>query len=163
LRGKRLAVLGLAFKGDTDDVRESPAIEIVQALLREGTSVCVYDPAGTAKARPMLPARGIEYAKGPYNAMNGADALLILTDWQEFGALDLQEVRDRLKYPIVIDGRNLYEPDQMAEAGLIYHSIGRAVGVPKHLAPVVGHPREETVVSGPLRESVAATQAAVTV
>ena len=163
LRGKRLAVLGLAFKGDTDDVRESPAIEIIQALLREGANVCAYDPAGVTKAQPVLPAEGVDYAKGPYVAMSGADALLVLTDWKEFAALDLQQVRERLKYPIVIDGRNLYEPSQMAEAGLIYYSIGRAVGVPKDMAPVLSYRQEEGAdYTQPFLEPVGAAQPAVT-
>ena len=131
LRGKKLAILGLAFKADTDDVRESPAIEIIDALRREGAYVRAYDPAAIAKSKELLGEKGIEYAKDAYDAIAGSDALLILTEWKEFSSLDLNRVRSLLKYPIVIDGRNLYEPRKMAEAGLIYHSIGRAVGVPK--------------------------------
>jgi UDPglucose 6-dehydrogenase len=143
LRGKRLAVLGLAFKGDTDDIRESPAIEIIEALLREGATVRVYDPAATEKAAGVLPRTGIEFANDPYAAAANTDALLILTEWPEFASLDLSRVRSLLKYPIVIDGRNLYEPQKMSEAGIIYHSIGRGVGVPDQMSSVVhGSDRE---------------------
>ncbi len=148
LRGKRLAVLGLAFKGDTDDVRESPAIEIIEALLREGATVRAFDPAAGGKAERML-SKGASFASSPYDAATGADALLILTEWREFANLDLQKVRALLKYPIVIDGRNLYEPQKMADAGLIYHSIGRNVAVPKQMESVVhGTADNERVTDG---------------
>jgi UDPglucose 6-dehydrogenase len=137
LRGKRLAVLGLAFKGDTDDIRESPAIEIIEALLREGTTVRVYDPAATEKALLVLPSNGVVMATDPYQAAANSDALLILTEWPEFASLELSRIRSLLKYPIVIDGRNLYEPQEMTDAGLIYHSIGRSVGVPPQMSSVV--------------------------
>jgi UDPglucose 6-dehydrogenase len=137
LRGKKLAVLGLAFKGGTDDVRESPAIAIVEALLREGAQVRAYDPAATAKARLIVPKDGVSYASDPYDAAEGCDALLVLTEWKEFADLDLDRVRSALKYPIVIDGRNLYDPQEMADAGLLYYSIGRAVAVPPAMSSAV--------------------------
>jgi UDPglucose 6-dehydrogenase len=137
LRGKQLGVLGLAFKGDTDDIRESPAIAIIEALLKEGCSVKVFDPAATSRAKEALPQKGVTYANDPYDAATGSDALLILTEWKEFAQLDLAKLHAGLKYPIVLDGRNLYRPEQMAAAGLIYHSIGRASGVPEHMAGVI--------------------------
>jgi UDPglucose 6-dehydrogenase len=124
LRGKRLGVLGLAFKGGTDDIRESPAILLVQELLREGCHICAHDPAAMGRAREVLPA-SVEYTAGPYEAAAGADALLILTDWEEFAALDLDRLRKLLKYPIVIDGRNLYDPAFMSAHGFSYYSVGR--------------------------------------
>ena len=139
LRGKRLAVLGLAFKGDTDDVRESPAIAIIQALLREGVQVQVYDPAAMPKAKEVLPSNNVVYANDPYEAAANCDALLILTEWTEFSNLDLRRIRLLLKHPIVIDGRNLYATDRMTSAGLIYYSIGRAVGVPEPMSPIARH------------------------
>jgi UDPglucose 6-dehydrogenase len=139
LRGKRLAILGLAFKGDTDDVRESPAIAIIQALLREGAGVQVYDPAAMPKAKEILPTKGVSYAKDPYEAAANCEALLILTEWQEFTNLDLRRIRLLLKQPIVIDGRNLYPTDRMTSAGLIYYSIGRAVGIPEPMSPIARH------------------------
>jgi UDPglucose 6-dehydrogenase len=139
LRGKRLGVLGLAFKGDTDDIRESPAIAIVEALLKEGALVRAYDPAAIPKARTVPAIDRIDYAYDPYDAAAGCDALLILTEWSEFAALDLPRIRALLKHPIVIDGRNLYPPEQMRSAGLIYFSIGRAVAIPDHMAGIAHH------------------------
>lgn len=139
LRGKPLAVLGLAFKGDTDDVRESPAIEIVQALLKEGAHVRAYDPAAIPKASAVLATECVTYAADPYDAAVGCDALLILTEWKEFAALDLNRIQRLLKHPIVIDGRNLYQPDQMMSAGLIYYSMGRTVGFPEQMASIATH------------------------
>jgi UDPglucose 6-dehydrogenase len=124
LRGKRLAVLGLAFKGGTDDIRESPAILLVQALLQEGCQVAAYDPAAAVRAREVLNSN-TEFVGSAYEAAAGADALLILTEWEEFGSLDLERLYKELKYPIVIDGRNLYDPAIMAARGFTYYSIGR--------------------------------------
>jgi UDPglucose 6-dehydrogenase len=124
LRGKRLAVLGLAFKGGTDDVRESPAILLVQALLQEGCQISAYDPAANDRAREILGA-SIEYASSACEAAKEADALLILTEWEEFASLDLKQLRAALKYPIIIDGRNLYEPAAMIANGFTYYSVGR--------------------------------------
>src|SRR5882724_3490988 len=135
LRGKRLGVLGLAFKGGTDDIRESPAILLVQALLQEGCQIAAYDPAAMERAREVLNSK-TELVAGPYEAVQGADALLILTEWEEFASLDLDRVRKLLKYPIVIDGRNLYDPDAMASAGFTYYSVGRAATTP--VAPLNG-------------------------
>jgi UDPglucose 6-dehydrogenase len=134
LKGKRLAVLGLAFKGGTDDIRESPAIALVQSLLKEGSQVAVYDPAGMERAAGVLPAAGVTYATSAYEAAAQADALLILTDWEEFAALDLDRIHNLLRYPIVIDGRNLYHPEAMAERGLIYFSVGRPDAIPEKRA-----------------------------
>ncbi len=124
LKGKRLAVLGLAFKGGTDDIRESPAIALVRALLRENCAITAYDPAAMGRAREVLPA-GVEYADSAHAAAEDADALLILTDWEEFAALDLERLRARMKYPIIIDGRNLYDPALMESRGFTYISVGR--------------------------------------
>ncbi|HWC17285.1 MAG TPA: UDP-glucose/GDP-mannose dehydrogenase family protein [Terriglobales bacterium] len=125
LRRKRLAVLGLAYKGGTDDIRESPAIEIIRSLLREQSSIVVYDPAAMDRARQELTG-DVTYADDPYQAAVGADALLILTDWEEFGTLDLARIKGLLRYPIIIDGRNLYSRDVMQKHGFLYLSVGRA-------------------------------------
>ena len=124
LRRKRLGVLGLAFKGGTDDIRESPAIAVIQSLLREQASIRVYDPAAVTRAREVLNG-DVTYAKDVYDAAGGMDALLILTDWEEFGLIDLQKLKSVLRYPIVIDGRNLYSCDTMEEHGFMYVSVGR--------------------------------------
>jgi UDPglucose 6-dehydrogenase len=125
LRGKRLGVLGLAFKGGTDDIRESPALSIVQSLVNEGCHVTAYDPAAMARVQEVTGST-VQFVDSPSEAAKGSDALLILTDWEEFSGLDLDRLRDELRYPIVIDGRNLYKPEVMAEHGLTYYSVGRA-------------------------------------
>jgi UDPglucose 6-dehydrogenase len=135
LRGKNLGVLGLAFKGGTDDIRESPALFVVQALLQEGCKITAYDPAAMERAEAALASRptisaGIKFANSAYEAAHGADALLILTEWEEFATLDLNRLRSELKYPIVIDGRNLYDPESMAAQGFTYYSVGRATSHP---------------------------------
>jgi UDPglucose 6-dehydrogenase len=136
LRGKRLGVLGLAFKGGTDDIRESPAIAIVQSLLQQGSKITAYDPAGMNRAREVI-GNHISYANSSYEAAHDADALLILTEWEEFANLDLSRVRQELKYPIVIDGRNLYDPETMAAQGFTYYSVGRAASYPDGVPAVV--------------------------
>jgi UDPglucose 6-dehydrogenase len=136
LRGKRLAVLGLAFKGGTDDIRESPAIALVEKLVLEGCQIAAYDPAATERARPVLHA-SVEYAGNPYEAARGADALLILTDWEEFCRLDWKRIYGQLKDPIVIDGRNLYHPATMAEKGFTYYSVGRPLVAAEDAAETV--------------------------
>lgn len=130
LRGKKLAVLGLAFKGGTDDIRESPAIFLIQALLQEGCEISAYDPAACERARETLNS-SVRFAEDAYDTARGADALLILTEWEEFAALDLKRLRSELKYPIVIDGRNLYDPEVMASNGFTYYSVGRAAVSPE--------------------------------
>jgi UDPglucose 6-dehydrogenase len=134
LRGKHIGVLGLAFKGGTDDVRESPAILIVQALLQEGCKITAYDPAAMERAQEVIP--GLKCAGSAYEAAHAADALLILTEWEEFANLDLPRLHQELKYPIVIDGRNLYDPEVMASNGFTYYSVGRAASHPEG-APAV--------------------------
>jgi UDPglucose 6-dehydrogenase len=126
LRGKKLAALGLAFKGDTDDIRESPAIDVIRKLIAAGVSVSAYDPAAMEKAQAILPpSENMRYAADPYKAAEGADAVLILTDWVEFANLDLLRLNQALRFPIVIDGRNLYKPTVMQEQGFTYVSVGR--------------------------------------
>jgi UDPglucose 6-dehydrogenase len=126
LRGKRLGVLGLAFKGGTDDIRESPALKIIQMLREAGASICAYDPAAMERAQQVLPPNSsMSYVEDAYAAADNADALLILTDWAEFARLDLPRLRYTLRYPIVIDGRNLYDLGKMHELGFTYLSVGR--------------------------------------
>jgi UDPglucose 6-dehydrogenase len=131
LRAKRIGVLGLAFKGETDDIRESPAIDIVEMLLAEGCSVTAFDPAARARTEEVLPAGpNLRYVDDAYAAADDADALLILTDWSEFATLDLERINQALRYPIIIDGRNLYDPHVMMEHGFTYLSIGRPAAYP---------------------------------
>src|ERR1700739_2327833 len=127
-RGKRIGVLGLSFKGGTDDIRESPALDIVQQLLKEGCTVSAFDPAAMDRANEIIPASDrMRYVGDPYAAAQDADALVILSDWQEFGELDLDRLHYTLRYPIVIDGRNLYDPAAMVERGFTYLSVGRPI------------------------------------
>ena len=141
-RSKRLGVLGLAFKGGTDDIRESPAMLLVQELLREGCRICAYDPAAMERAKEVLKA-GVEFASDAYEAATGADALLILTEWEDFAALDLDRLRTLVKYPIVLDGRNLYDPAVMVEHGFSYYSVGRAAALTEELpARTISQKRE---------------------
>jgi UDPglucose 6-dehydrogenase len=131
LRGKRLAVLGLAFKGETDDIRESPAIDLVEMLIGEGCTIAAYDPAAMKRTELELPAGPqLRYATDVFDAAKDADALLILTDWAEFAQIDLHQLNAALRYPIVIDGRNLYDPAVMLQHGFTYLSVGRPAVAP---------------------------------
>jgi UDPglucose 6-dehydrogenase len=131
LRGKRLAVLGLAFKGDTDDIRESPAIDLVEMFLAEGCTITAYDPAAMVRAESELPpSKQMRYATSIDEAAKDADALLILTDWREFGRMDLTKLHSLMRYPIIIDGRNMYDPQKMMNNGFTYLSIGRPAATP---------------------------------
>ena len=138
LRGKRLGILGLAFKGETDDIRESPAIDMVEMLLAEGCSIAAYDPAAMKRAALELPATAqLRYVADSYAAAADADALLILTDWSEFAKLDLQRIYTSMRYPIVVDGRNLFDPKRMRDLGFTYISIGRPAVNPVRDAELV--------------------------
>ena len=131
LRGKRLGVLGLAFKGETDDIRESPAIDLIRMLLAEGCYITAYDPAAIKRAQEVLPeGPNLQYAVDAYDAARNADAMVILTDWSEFANLDLARLSKTLRYPIVVDGRNLYQPQTMTEHGFTYLSVGRVAAYP---------------------------------
>jgi UDPglucose 6-dehydrogenase len=138
LRGKRLGVLGLAFKGETDDIRESPAIDMVEMLLSEGCSIAAYDPAAMKRAEQELAAGPqLRYVADSYAAAVDADALLVLTDWTEFANLDLKRLYTLMRYPIVVDGRNLFDPQVMNQEGFTYISIGRPAVYPVHRGDLV--------------------------
>ncbi len=142
LRGKRLAVLGLAYKGGTDDVRESPALKIIRRLLDSEACIAAWDPAAMHRAAEVLPASSqMIYAEGIYEAAQDAHALLILSDWAEFARLDLPRLNRALKFPVVIDGRNLYRPSVMAEHGFSYISMGR----PGIYNAQMGKPRSQII------------------
>lgn len=137
LRGKHVAALGLAYKGETDDVRESPAIDIIRKLLQGGAWVTAYDPAATDRAKEVLPPdANLNYVGDLYEAVKDADAVVILTDWKEFANIDLERLKQALLFPIVIDGRNLYDPHIMIENGITYVSVGR----PKTFQTRIGRP-----------------------
>ena len=123
-RGKRVAMLGLTFKPNTDDMRDSPAIAIAQTLNDAKVSVAAYDPEGMQQARPLM--SEVEMMGDPYSAIDGADAVVIVTEWDAFRALDLNRVKSLLKAPVLVDLRNIYQPEAMREAGFAYTSVGRA-------------------------------------
>ncbi|WP_455373808.1 UDP-glucose dehydrogenase family protein [Limibacillus halophilus] len=123
VEGKTIAVLGLTFKPNTDDMREAPSLEILPALQKAGASVRAYDPEGMDEAESLLP--GVTFCKDAYEALEGADALTIITEWNAFRNLDLKRVKSLLKEPVFVDLRNIYEPAAMREAGFRYSSIGR--------------------------------------
>jgi UDPglucose 6-dehydrogenase len=134
LRGNCLAVLGLAYKGGTDDIGDSPAIEVVQRLLLEGAVIAAYNSAAMERAQTVLPMSDhLFYADNLYDCATDADAALILTDWEEFKSIDLNRLSRTLKYPLVIDGRNLYRPATMVGHGFTYISMGRPDASPLHL------------------------------
>ncbi len=124
LKGRRIAVWGLAFKPGTDDMREAPSLTLIEALLDEGVSVCAHDPAALDHARTLIGNR-IDYAETNYEALAGADALVVVTDWNEYRHPDFERVKRALKQPVIVDGRNLYDVEKMRELGVRYHSIGR--------------------------------------
>ena len=120
----RIAMWGLAFKAGTDDIREAPSLRLIEDLLEEGASICAHDPAATDHTRALLGSR-IDYAETNYGALADADALVVVTDWNEYRQPDFDRVKQGLKQPVIVDGRNLYDINRMREIGLRYYSIGR--------------------------------------
>ncbi len=123
LNNKTIAILGLSFKPDTDDMREAPSIGIVAKLQEEGAKIRAYDPQAMEVAKKILP--DITYCETPYQAAEDSDALIIITEWDEFKNLDLLKVKKLLKQPVIIDGRNIFDPSRMRELGFSYHGVGR--------------------------------------
>lgn len=123
LKNKRIAILGLSFKPDTDDIREAPSIKIIEKLLSQGAILQVYDPEAMKKSKKIFPS--LTYCKNPYEVCKKAELLLILTEWEEFKNLNLKRVRKLLQKPYLIDGRNIFEPERMKKLGFIYEGIGR--------------------------------------
>jgi UDPglucose 6-dehydrogenase len=121
--GKTIALLGLTFKPNTDDMRDAPALDIVPTLQDEGAKVRAFDPEGMKEARHML--KDVAFASGPYECVQGADAVVIITEWDQFRALDLDRMKDALKTPVVVDLRNIYRPQEMEAKGFKYVSVGR--------------------------------------
>jgi UDPglucose 6-dehydrogenase len=123
VKGKKIGLLGLAFKPNTDDMRDAPSIDIVEALLAAGAKVHAFDPEAMEQAKPMM--GGITFEEEPYACANGADALAIVTEWDAFRALDLKRVKESMNKPVLVDLRNIYRPADMVKRGFIYTSIGR--------------------------------------
>ncbi|MGH9380290.1 MAG: UDP-glucose dehydrogenase family protein [Thermoanaerobaculia bacterium] len=135
VRGKTVALLGLSFKPETDDIRESPALDIARQLLERGATVQAFDPAAMGEARRELPA--LDYRQNAYDAARGADGVVIATEWNVFRKLELERLKALLRRPLIVDLRNVYEPQKMVEAGFEYESIGRP------LAAMSGQPEEQ--------------------
>ena len=123
MKNKTIGVLGLAFKPDTDDMRFAPSIDIIQDLQNEGAKIKAYDPEAMEKAKNML--KDIIYCNNPYDAAKDADALVIVTEWNEFKELDMQKIKKLMKHHLIIDGRNIYNPEYMKKLGFHYISMGR--------------------------------------
>jgi len=124
--GRKIAMLGLTFKPNTDDMRDSPSLDIVPGLLEAGATIAAYDPEGMEEARKLLGTPdGLSYCDSAYETLKGADALVIVTEWNEFRALDLDRIKAAMKQPLMIDLRNIYDPADMADEGFVYHCIGR--------------------------------------
>jgi len=123
VEGKTIGILGLAFKPNTDDIRLAPSIEIIRLLQEEKAQIKVYDPVAMDKAKEIL--SNVEYGRDPYQVARGSNALVIITEWEEFQRIDLERIKDLMVNPVIVDGRNIYEPQKMKELGFIYESIGR--------------------------------------
>jgi UDPglucose 6-dehydrogenase len=123
LSGRTVAVLGLSFKPETDDMRDAPSVDIVRGLLERGAAVRAFDPVAMAPAAKLLPE--VTFAKDAYHACEGAEVVVIVTEWNQFRMLDLERIRSRLQRPLVVDLRNIYRPEQMHAAGFEYVSVGR--------------------------------------
>jgi UDPglucose 6-dehydrogenase len=123
LAGKTIAVLGLTFKPDTDDMREAPSLPLITGLLDFGAKVRAHDPVGMEQAKKELP--GIDYCDDPHTCAKGADAVVIVTEWRQFRALDLPRIRDSMATPVIVDLRNIYQPEEMSALGFKYESVGR--------------------------------------
>ena len=123
LPGRVIGLLGLAFKPNTDDTRDAPSLDIAKVLLAAGAEVRAYDPAAIERSRTLLPA--VEYLKDAYEVAAGADAIVLVTEWNEFRQLDMARVKHLMRRPVIVDGRNIYDPKAMIRLGFTYRGIGR--------------------------------------
>jgi UDPglucose 6-dehydrogenase len=140
LTGRRFAIWGLSFKPGTDDMREAPSLVIIKGLIDHGATVCAYDPVAVAEARRSIKGwRDIEFAASGPAATQGADALVIATEWKEFRSPDFSALRSDLKQPVIFDGRNLFDPEFVGSEGIEYHCVGRpgaAIKQPGQVSPI---------------------------
>jgi UDPglucose 6-dehydrogenase len=130
LRGKTVGLLGLSFKPNTDDMRDAPSITIAEKLVAKGATVRGYDPVAMDIARPLLPE--VEMCADPYMMAEGCDALIVITEWNEFKQLDFERIRECMRQPVMLDGRNLYDPEAMRKFGFRYRGLGRGYNGSKH-------------------------------
>jgi UDPglucose 6-dehydrogenase len=134
LRDRKVGLLGLAFKPNTDDMRDAPSIEVAHMLLREGAQVAGYDPVAHPVAQRVIPE--LTLASSPYDLAVGCDGLVLMTEWNEFKHLDLLRLRSLMQTPVFVDGRNVYEPETMREAGFLYRGVGRGYNVVTTTEPI---------------------------
>ncbi len=134
LRGRRVALLGLTFKPNTDDIREAPALDIARGLLRGGASIAAYDPAGMEHVKRLPLGRRIDFASDAYEAVEGADCAVLVTEWNELRTLDLKQLKRRMRRPVLCDLRNVYDADEAAAAGLVYVGVGQGTA-PRQSTP----------------------------
>jgi UDP-glucose/GDP-mannose dehydrogenase family protein len=146
LRGKTVGVLGLSFKPNTDDMREAPSLALITALQDMGARVRAFDPSGAAQARSLLD--DVTYMDSAYDCADGADALVIATEWEQFRALDLGRLQDLMACPVIVDHRNIYRPEEMGQRGFAYVGVGRA---PRRRCSAARHPRAARVSKVPAR------------
>jgi UDPglucose 6-dehydrogenase len=125
LRGKKFAVWGLAFKPKTDDLRQAPALSLIEELLAEGATVAAHDPVAMDNARRQLGADRVQFVQNPYSAAEGADALFLVTEWNEFRQPDFARIKAAMKQPVLFDGRNIWNPARLREQGFTYFGVGR--------------------------------------
>jgi UDPglucose 6-dehydrogenase len=123
LNGRTIGILGLSFKPNTDDMRDAPSIDIARSLQEQGAKVRAYDPVAMEIAQPLM--SGVEMIPDPYGMAEGCDALMVVTEWNEFKQLDLERIRDSMKQPVLFDGRNIYDPEVMQRLGFHYRGFGR--------------------------------------
>jgi UDPglucose 6-dehydrogenase len=123
LEGKTIGVLGLSYKPNTDDMRDAPAVDVIKLLRREGAAVRAFDPVAMNVARKLI--SNIAFCANAYEVAEGADALVVLTEWNEFKQLDMSRIRSAMKQPILIDGRNIYQPEDLKQLGFTYRGVGR--------------------------------------
>lgn len=121
--GKKIAILGLSFKPDTDDMRDAPAVTIIKALQKGGAKICAYDPIAQENAQKIL--QDVTFASDSYEAAKGADLLIVVTEWNEFKELDLQKIKEYMQTPVILDGRNIYDPQRVRKLGFVYQGVGR--------------------------------------
>jgi UDPglucose 6-dehydrogenase len=139
LEGKTIGILGLAFKPNCDDIRDAPSLSIVSLLEKHGCQIRAYDPLAMKAASKVMP--GVHYCSNAYDVADGSDALILVTEWKEFKELDLTRLRSLMKQPVLLDGRNLYEPEEVTQAGFLYEGMGRGIrGAKKPEATLIGNP-----------------------
>lgn len=134
LHGKTIGILGLAFKPNTDDMRQAPSIEVIHLLTNEGAHIKAYDPAAMEVAKGIM--SDVTYCSDPYQVAEGSDALIVVTEWREFQHLDMVRVKELMREPVLIDGRNIYNPQQVGQLGFIYRGVGRGYEEPTVVSEV---------------------------